>query len=239
MSFFGVHRGRSTGVFPGDWNLVKPMVSGYSNPKFKKFKTREEAEYYVNHGEVMPKSEIIKDIPLDVNFSDLYIFTDGSYSTKTNKSAIGISFSGSFHPYNYSEQLEDGCTNQQAELYALAKALEILTQNIEQVHSVSKVEIWTDSGYAIDCVTKWIHGWQKNGWKTSNGNPVLHRNLIEYIFYTIPKVNCDCRIRHIKEVGLKSHKNSKPTGETKYDLLSRMVWEGNNIADNLARELTK
>lgn len=239
MSFFGVHRGHATGVFPGDYNIVKPMVQGYSNPKFKKFKTWDEAQYFVEHGEEMPLSQIKKDAILPVNFSDLYIFTDGSQSTKTKKCAIGIAFSGSYHPYNYSEQLEDGCTNQQAELYAIAKALEILTTRIEKSHSLAKVEIWTDSDYAINCVTNWIHNWMKNGWKTANGAPVLHQDLITFIYQTLPTVNCSCTIRHIKEVGLKSHKSSKPRGETQQDLLAKIIWEGNNAADNLARELTK
>jgi ribonuclease HI len=43
------------------------------------------------------------------------------------------------------------------------------------------VRICTDSEYSINCLTKWVVNWRKKGWKTSEGNPVVHRELIEKI----------------------------------------------------------
>ena len=41
----------------------------------------------------------------------------------------------------------------------------------------SKVRLHTDSKYVMDGVTKWIHGWKKNGWKTAYKKPVKNEDL--------------------------------------------------------------
>ncbi|HRE43460.1 MAG TPA: ribonuclease HI, partial [Terricaulis sp.] len=35
----------------------------------------------------------------------------------------------------------------------------------------------TDSKYVMDGVTKWIHGWKRNGWKTADKKPVKNDDL--------------------------------------------------------------
>ena len=37
--------------------------------------------------------------------------------------------------------------------------------------------IETDSQYAINCSTTWVHGWKKNGWKTAAKKPVKNEDL--------------------------------------------------------------
>ncbi|MEM8872418.1 MAG: RNase H family protein, partial [Pseudomonadota bacterium] len=37
--------------------------------------------------------------------------------------------------------------------------------------------IVTDSTYVRDGITKWIHGWKRNGWKTSAKKPVKNADL--------------------------------------------------------------
>ena len=38
-------------------------------------------------------------------------------------------------------------------------------------------KLHTDSKYVMDGVTKWIHGWKKNGWKTADKKPVKNDDL--------------------------------------------------------------
>lgn len=45
--------------------------------------------------------------------------------------------------------------------------------------------IFTDSRYAIDCVTSWFINWRRNNWKTSNGKPVENKDLVESILSRI------------------------------------------------------
>jgi ribonuclease HI len=56
------------------------------------------------------------------------------------------------------------------ELMAAIEALNALTRPCEVVLS-------TDSNYVKDGITKWIFGWQKNGWRTADRKPVKNADL--------------------------------------------------------------
>ncbi len=61
-------------------------------------------------------------------------------------------------------------TNNRMEMMAAIAALEALKRP-------AQVEITTDSTYVKDGITRWIHGWKKNGWKTSAKKPVKNQDL--------------------------------------------------------------
>jgi ribonuclease HI len=63
-------------------------------------------------------------------------------------------------------------TNNRMELRAVLEALEGLPAG-------AGVEVVSDSRYVVDALSKWIHGWRRKGWVTSQGTPVLNRDLIE------------------------------------------------------------
>ena len=56
-------------------------------------------------------------------------------------------------------------TNNRMELFAAISAL-------EELKRPCRVEIFTDSEYMRNGITQWIHGWQRNGWKTAKKEPV-------------------------------------------------------------------
>ena len=61
-------------------------------------------------------------------------------------------------------------TNNRMELMAAIRGLEALKRPTHVVLS-------TDSRYVIDGLTKWIKGWQRNGWKTADRKPVKNADL--------------------------------------------------------------
>jgi ribonuclease HI len=61
-------------------------------------------------------------------------------------------------------------TNNRMELLATIRALQALTRPCDVVLS-------TDSIYVRDGITRWIHGWQRNGWRTSAKKPVKNEEL--------------------------------------------------------------
>ena len=65
---------------------------------------------------------------------------------------------------------ETDTTNNRMEMMAAIRALEALTRPV-------KVELFTDSTYLKDGITKWIHGWRRNGWKTAAKKPVKNVDL--------------------------------------------------------------
>ena len=40
-----------------------------------------------------------------------------------------------------------------------------------------EVELYTDSKYLIDGITKWVHGWKKRGWVNASKKPVRNAEL--------------------------------------------------------------
>ncbi|MEA3000138.1 MAG: ribonuclease [Sphingomonadales bacterium] len=61
-------------------------------------------------------------------------------------------------------------TNNRMEMMAAIRALEALKRPCEIV-------LHTDSAYLKDGITKWIHGWRRNGWKTADRKPVKNAEL--------------------------------------------------------------
>jgi len=61
-------------------------------------------------------------------------------------------------------------TNNRMELTAAIKGLEALKRPCRVVLS-------TDSRYVMDGLTKWLAGWQRNGWKTAARQPVKNADL--------------------------------------------------------------
>ena len=61
-------------------------------------------------------------------------------------------------------------TNNRMELTAVLEGLRVLKRTV-------RVRVHTDSKYVMDGISKWIHGWKKNGWKTSAKQPVKNVDL--------------------------------------------------------------
>ena len=65
---------------------------------------------------------------------------------------------------------ERSTTNNRMELTAAIQALNALTRSCDVV-------LRTDSTYVRDGITKWVHGWQRNGWRTASRAPVKNAEL--------------------------------------------------------------
>jgi len=61
-------------------------------------------------------------------------------------------------------------TNNRMELVAAIQALEALKKPC-------RVALYTDSNYVRDGITKWVHNWQRNGWRTADRKPVKNAEL--------------------------------------------------------------
>jgi ribonuclease HI len=65
---------------------------------------------------------------------------------------------------------EPHTTNNRMELMAAIQGLNALKKPC-------RVKLSTDSRYVMDGLTKWIKGWQRNGWKTADKKPVKNADL--------------------------------------------------------------
>ncbi|WP_295497137.1 ribonuclease HI [Sphingorhabdus sp. EL138] len=107
----------------------------------------------------------------------LEVFTDGACKGNPGPGGWGAVIRYGKHEKEISGGDPD-TTNNRMELSAAIQALKIL---IEPCH----VKLHTDSKYVLDGITKWIHGWQRNGWKNASKQPVrnadLWRDLIDAV----------------------------------------------------------
>jgi ribonuclease HI len=97
------------------------------------------------------------------------IHTDGACSGNPGPGGWGavLEFNGRTRELKGGERLT---TNNRMELRAAIESLKALTKPCT-------VDLWSDSVYVRDGISKWIHGWKKNGWKTADRKPVKNVDL--------------------------------------------------------------
>jgi ribonuclease HI len=101
---------------------------------------------------------------------------------------------------------EPDTTNNRMELRGAIEALNALKKP-------STVRLHTDSTYVKDGLTKWIHGWKRNGWKTAAKKTVKNQDLWQAL-------EDACKRHEIEWIWVKGHAGD----------------EGNEKADELARK---
>jgi ribonuclease HI len=97
------------------------------------------------------------------------IFTDGACSGNPGPGGWGVVLR-----YRGVERelagSEDATTNNRMEIMAAIMGLEALKRP-------AAVNLVTDSVYLRDGITRWIHGWKRNGWRTADKKPVKNVDL--------------------------------------------------------------
>jgi ribonuclease HI len=99
------------------------------------------------------------------------IHTDGACSGNPGPGGWGAILQSGAHR----KELKGGepqTTNNRMELTAAIQALEALK-------APSDVDLYTDSAYLRDGITRWIKSWKKNGWRTADKKPVRNAELWE------------------------------------------------------------
>jgi ribonuclease HI len=97
------------------------------------------------------------------------VYTDGACSGNPGPGGWGAILSMGAHRKELSGGEAD-TTNNRMELMAAISALEALNQRCA-------VALYTDSNYVKDGISKWIHGWKRNGWRTADKKPVKNAEL--------------------------------------------------------------
>ena len=105
------------------------------------------------------------------------IFTDGACKGNPGPGGWGAVLRMGGHEKELSGHAP-ATTNNRMELSAVIEALSALKSPCE-------VALHTDSRYVIDGITKWIFGWQKNGWKNAAKQPVVNIDLWQALLIAI------------------------------------------------------
>ena len=97
------------------------------------------------------------------------IFTDGACKGNPGPGGWGAILRMGSHEKEMSGS-DPATTNNRMEMLAAIKGLNALTESCE-------VTLYTDSRYVIDGITKWVHGWRRNGWVNASKKPVRNAEL--------------------------------------------------------------
>jgi ribonuclease HI len=245
MYFYSVFKGRNKGIFT-KWTECFPLINKYPGAIYKRFNNIIDAELFLknglihnqdtnnsnvlvqkNNGENKKQQKnktnevYIKEEDEDEDETILCIYTDGSCPNNGNKKAtggIGIHFSNSIHP-DISKKIKENInelkiTNQKMELIAIKEALNYII-NFKKLYT--KIFLYTDSQYSLDCILKYSIQWIKNDWKTSSNKDVKHKEIIIEILELYSKFT-NLLLKHIKShTGLK---DKHSIGNSKADILA-------------------
>ena len=107
----------------------------------------------------------MKDGPL----KKVEIFTDGACKGNPGPGGWGSILRMGRHEKEMSGS-DPQTTNNRMEMTAVIKGLSALIEPCE-------VTLYTDSKYVIDGITKWVHGWKRNGWVNASKQPVRNADL--------------------------------------------------------------
>lgn len=169
-----------------------------------------------------------------------YVYTDGSvFNNQRRESMRTFGGVGAFFGNNDNRNVSEPfymfpITNQRSEIHAANRAIEnYMKSRIEKKYmEKERLVIYSDSQYLINLITKWIHKWKINHWKTANGKDVKNKDLIYQLDHLINLykdfVNIEFRF-------VKAHKDP-PMDKTSDEY---KCWYGNKMADELAKRGTR
>lgn len=199
--FYAVRRGRTPGLFL-TWDDCKKQIDGVSGADFKRFTDGNEAlawltaepanthtqQYFMNQiidkaknpNKIKPARKPAAESAVHVKSAnqkktpapDYIIYTDGS--CLRNPSGPGgwavVCRETATNQVTEKSDGEVSTTNNRMELTAAIEALSMTPDG-------ATVDLYTDSQYLINGITKWVPGWKKRGWKRANGEAVLNPDL--------------------------------------------------------------
>jgi ribonuclease HI len=107
---------------------------------------------------------------------DIVLFTDGASKGNPGSGGWGTVIIDQVHQkITELGGAEKNTTNNRMELTAILKGFE----HLQSLSNDARILVLSDSQYSINGITKWVIGWQKNGWKTSAKGDVLNKDLWE------------------------------------------------------------
>ena len=216
--FYVVWAGRETGIFT-DWATTQRHVHGFPAARFKSFESRTEAEEAFKAG-ILPSAGTRRapgtaDLPAEIHVSPMdiqgiRIYCDGACDPNPGHAGSGIVVyrDGQLAELWYGLYNPNG-TNNTAELNALHRALVMAESNVAAGRST---HLFCDSVYAINCVSKWAHGWKARGWRKPGGE-IKNLSIIQEAHAVYTRVASEIQLSHVS---------------------AHVGTEGNELADRMA-----
>lgn len=186
--FYAVKTGFKPGVYD-NWSDCQKAVSGFPGAIFKSFKTKQEAQNFLN----APLKQTKDVSAIDLSQFDLLVYTDGGCRNHgnqlgqkvkaTDKAAWGYLITDNQnHKLNDGTDGEFGATNNQMEMTAVIRALQhLVNRNYDLTNQ--KIAFICDSHYVTDGINLRMDDYvqkQFNGLKNANLWKELHWLLSQF-----------------------------------------------------------
>ncbi|GAB6093252.1 ribonuclease H family protein [Furfurilactobacillus curtus] len=199
--FYAIAKGKVPGIYT-TWSQAKQQVDSVAGARYKSFPTRQEAQAWLDTGGKYQTQVSANAATSHVGINrvrgpqpdEIVIYSDGG-SRNTGNVAGGHVRDGDPAAWAYlvqtptdryfDSQGEFGATNNKMELTGLLTALRALVATGKQQESIVAV---LDSKYVLDAITKrWLAGWQRRGWRKSNGEVVANQALWQAMSQVLPQ----------------------------------------------------
>lgn len=168
MKIYAVKKGHQTGIFD-NWIECQAATKGFSDPEFKSFTTREEAEAYLEDRDIW-----VEQVAKDNSEGYLVAFTDGSFDKELKRYAYGVQFilpdgtEADICGYGSNQEYIDS-NNIIGEIFGVINALDWAMSN-----EYEKIKIYHD----YEGLSKWISG----EWNAESKAAKMYVNIFESKF---------------------------------------------------------
>lgn len=145
-NFYAVRKGRNVGIY-NSWDECNKQVSGFRGAEYKGFKTKHQAEEYLNQGDANK---------CDENSSDITIYVDGSYDADTGVYGYGfvaIHNDGRIEKFfgagdnKDSALLRNVAGEMLAAMYAVKYAMKNKLSSVLICYDYSGIELWVNGSW--------------------------------------------------------------------------------------------
>jgi ribonuclease HI len=238
--YYVVWAGRETGIFTS-WDQTKRSVDKFPQAKYKSFPTEAEAKAAFSKSPALSiksaagakssagsaaksassqststKSTSSKtsaqagSIHSQLETLDYVIYTDGGCEPNPGEAGSGLALyhKGELTALWYGLYHPNG-TNNTAELNALHQALLMAQTKLAAGH---QVQIFSDSQYAIKCISEWAYGWKAKGW-TRKGGEIANLEIIKLSHQVYDGIKDSLGLSHVA---------------------AHVGYEGNELADRMS-----
>jgi len=200
--YYAIKNGRIPGIYE-TWDEAKKQIDGFKGAVYKSFTNINSAKEYMGY-KIKGEEKKFKE-------GVLYIFTDGSYNTKTKKSAYGFYIPELKHIYVDTNKE----TNNYNEMLSILKALEF----VKEIGVSSDISIHSDSEYAIKLIKNNYKKWLE---EKKVKDTYVHKDILKEIYEMTDSIEGNIELNHVR-----SHTNN-------LDDFSK----GNEVIDKAVQERT-
>ena len=151
MKYYAVKVGRETGIYTS-WEEAEKLVKGYSDAKYKSFKTKKDADHYMKDGGREP---LVSSVEGMKEPEGDYAFVDGSFNADTDTYGYGGFLSANDIKYPISgadckpnmAKMRNVAGEIEGVLVAARMALELNLKRLTILYDYEGIEAWVNGNW--------------------------------------------------------------------------------------------